>query len=156
IEVTASTENPTTTIPGQLANFARMTEADATNASDPRPFLLEVNPFTINGVKMDMNVINERIRMGDVEIWELSNPNMQAHPFHVHGEPFQILSRNGALPPPNERGWKDVVLIRPDEVVRIIKRFDDFSDSSVPYMYHCHILEHEDVGMMGTFTVEDF
>ena len=51
-------------------------------------------------------------------------------------------------------GWKDVVLLRPFETVRIIKRFDDYADPVNPFMFHCHILEHEDVGMMGQFVVE--
>ena len=51
-------------------------------------------------------------------------------------------------------GWRDVVLVRPFETVRIIKRFQDYDDGVNPYMFHCHILEHEDVGMMGQFVVE--
>ena len=153
-EVIAPTTDAITAIPAQLTTIVRMTEQDAVNAAAPRPMELNANPFNINGLTMDMDVINHRIRLGDIEIWELTNPNIQAHPFHVHGEPFQILTRNGTLPPANEMGWKDVVLIRPDETIRIIKRFGDFSDPVLPYMYHCHILEHEDLGMMGTFTVE--
>ena len=101
-----------------------------------------------------MAVIDERIRLGDTEIWEVTNPNSQAHPFHAPGDSFQILSRDGVSPPENELGWKDVALVRPFETVRIIKRFRDYADSDLPYMFHCHILEHEDVGMMGQFVVE--
>ena len=103
---------------------------------------------------MNMDVINESIRLGDTEVWQITNPSTQAHPFHVHGDSFQILTRDGFAPPENERGWKDVVLVRPRETVRIVKRFHDYSDSASPYMFHCHILEHEDVGMMGQFVVE--
>ena len=125
------------------------------NVLSPRPFELQANPFGINGKRMDMAVIDERIRLGDTEIWEITNPNTQAHPFHVHGDSFQILSRDGVLPPANELGRKDVVLVRPFETVRIIKRFHDYADPFSPYMFHCHILEHEDVGMMGQFVVQE-
>ena len=77
-----------------------------------------------------------------------------ARPFHVHGDSFQILARNGIAPPDHELGWKDVVLARPFETIRIIKRFHDYADPQIPYMYHCHILEHEDLGMMGQWVVE--
>ena len=103
---------------------------------------------------MDMNVIDQRIRLGDTEVWEITNPTSQAHPFHVHGDSFQVLSRDGLTPPEHELGWKDVVLVRPNETVRIIKRFRDYGDAVNPFMFHCHILEHEDVGMMGQFVVE--
>ncbi len=71
------------------------------------------------------------------------------HPFHIHGVQFQILSRNGKKPPENERGFKDTVLINPNEKVRIIIKF---THKGI-FMYHCHILEHEDQGMMGQFQV---
>ena len=142
------------TVPGGLAAVARIPTSDAVNAGDPRAFELNANPFGINGKRMDMTVIDERIRLGDTEVWEITNPNNQAHPFHAHGDSFQVLSRDGASPQAHELGWKDVVLVRPFETVRIIKRFHDYADPASPYMFHCHILEHEDVGMMGQFVVE--
>jgi len=63
------------------------------------------------------------------------------------------LDRDGRPPAANEVGLKDTVVINPDEVVRIVIRFDNYTDAERPYMYHCHILEHEDAGMMGQFTV---
>jgi bilirubin oxidase len=54
---------------------------------------------------------------------------------------------------PEEAGRKDMVLLYPNEVIRIIVRFSDFADTTMPYMYHCHILTHEDEGMMGQFLV---
>ena len=109
--------------------------------------------FSINHQYMDMAVINQQIRRGDTEIWEVSNDAEMAHPFHVHGTSFQILARNGLPPPGHERGWKDVVLLRRNETVRLIMRFGQPAGADHPYMYHCHILEHEDNGMMGQFTV---
>ena len=107
----------------------------------------------INGKTMDMARIDEVVRLGDIEIWEVSNRGGQPHPFHVHLVQFQILDRNGRPPPAAERGWKDTVLVPPGDLVRIIMRFERYADPQVPYMYHCHIMEHEDNGMMGQFLV---
>jgi len=98
----------------------------------------------------DLGRIDEVIQLGDTEIWEITNTTGQTHPMHVHGDSFQILSRNGSFEnvPPNERGWKDSVIVRPGETVQIIKRFEDFADPANPFMFHCHILDHEDGGMM--------
>ena len=71
------------------------------------------------------------------------------HPFHVHGTQFQIISRNGRPPPPQEQGYKDTVFVNIGEEVAIRVRFTHAG----LFMYHCHILEHEDNGMMGQFRV---
>ena len=104
---------------------------------------------------MDMARIDEVVRLGDIEIWEVRNRGGQAHPFHVHLVQFQILDRNGQPPTPAELGWKDTVLVPQGEVVRIIMPFERYADPQIPYMYHCHIMEHEDNGMMGQFLVVD-
>ncbi|WP_308389030.1 multicopper oxidase domain-containing protein [Acidithiobacillus sp. AMEEHan] len=109
--------------------------------------------FSINGASMNMSVINERLRLGSTEIWEIINQAEMAHTFHVHGTSFQILARDGAPPPATERGWKDTLLIRREETVRFIAHFGQKATEEFPYMYHCHMLEHEDNGMMGQFTV---
>ncbi len=155
IRIGSATADAVRTLPAGLAAVARIPESEALNAGSPRPFELNANPFGISGKRMDMAVIDERIRLGDTEVWEITNPTNQAHPFHAHGDSFQILSRDGAPPPAHELGWKDVVLVRPFETVRIIKRFYDYADPVSPYRFHCHILEHEDVGMMGQFVVEE-
>jgi len=155
ITVGAMRSNPVTTIPAGLTAVETISDAEAVNLANARPFELNANPFGINGLRMNINVINEIIRLGDTEVWEITNPTTQAHPFHVHGDSFQILTRNGFAPPENELGWKDVVLVRPFETVRIVKRLRDYADSTNPYMFHCHILEHEDVGMMGQWVVEE-
>ena len=107
----------------------------------------------INGKTMDMARIDEVVRLGDIEIWEVSNRGGQPHPLHVHLVQFQILDRDGRPPPAAELGWKDTVLVHPGELVRIIMRFERYADPQVPYMYHCHIMEHEDNVMMGQFLV---
>ena len=107
----------------------------------------------INGKLMDMERIDEVVRLGDIEIWEVGNPGGQAHPFHIHLVQFQILDRNGRPPTGAELGWKDTVLVPAGDTVRIIMPFDRYADPHLPYMYHCHIMEHEDAGMMGQFLV---
>lgn len=109
--------------------------------------------FTINGQAMDMNVINEVAYANTFEIWELQNPSMMHHPFHVHNTQFRVLDRDGRAPYPWERGYKDVVTVHADETVRILLPTGPYRNESMPYMYHCHILEHEDAGMMGQFSV---
>ena len=91
--------------------------------------------------------------LGDIEIWEVHNRGGQPHPFHLHPVQFQILDRNGQPSTSADLGWKDTVLVPPGDLVRIIMAFDRYADPQVPYMYHCHILEHEDNGMMGQFLV---
>ena len=75
------------------------------------------------------------------------------HNFHMHGGHFRVISRNGKSPRVWERGYKDTVYIAPDDVVKVLVKHTDYSDKKAPFMYHCHILEHEDAGMMGQFVV---
>lgn len=111
--------------------------------------------FPINGKRMDMGRIDEVVMLGDVEIWEITNAGGQPHPFHIHDIQFLILDRDGVPPSPSESGWKDTVLVNVNETVRFITQFTTYANSTIPYMYHCHILEHEDGGMMGQFVVAD-
>lgn len=148
-------------LPLQLTQMQWLNPADATKT---RIFDLQMsmgmsammgtdsNSHTINGKAMDMQRIDEVVKLGDTEIWQLQNSSMMPHPFHMHDVQFQILDRDGSKPPANEQGRKDIVLVQPGEVVRIIMRFEDYADNA-PFMYHCHILEHEDAGMMGQFVV---
>jgi blue copper oxidase len=102
---------------------------------------------------MAIDYINERVTLNTTEIWELRNRSPMMHPFHIHNGQFQLLDRNGTPPPDSEMGWKDTVRVDSGEVVRLIMRFTDYTDENNPYMYHCHILEHEDRGMMGQFVL---
>ncbi len=103
----------------------------------------------LNGKKFDMSRIDARQEVGTAQYWDITNTNStkdgMVHPFHVHGTQFTIVSRNGHEPYPNEHGLKDTVGVNPKETVRIKVRFD----LTGVYMYHCHIIEHEDGGMMA-------
>jgi len=111
----------------------------------------------INGKQMNMDRIDEKLNLNELEEWVITNEsvgmgmmNSTPHPFHIHGVQFQIIERNGKSPPLNERGWKDTVLVDNGEEVRVLAVFR----KKGLFMYHCHILEHEDSGMMGQFLVE--
>jgi FtsP/CotA-like multicopper oxidase with cupredoxin domain len=102
--------------------------------------------FTFNGKAFDPNRVDTQVQLNTVEDWELVNvdPDGMAHPFHLHVNPFQVISRDGKPEP--YRAWKDTVLVKGNETVRIRIPFRDFAGKAV---YHCHILDHEDLGMMG-------
>jgi FtsP/CotA-like multicopper oxidase with cupredoxin domain len=102
--------------------------------------------------------------LGDLEIWEFINNSMHMsamqHPMHVHGLQFQVIGRestqefrleNEAIHTGSvDEGWHDTVLVLPGERVRVLMKFEDFEGL---YLYHCHILEHEDMGMMRNYRV---
>jgi len=158
INVVSQTTSPILTIPTTLANF---TPLDENTASLTRDITFSVSPtavdftgpFLINNTSFDMNIIRDTIQYGATEIWRVTNNTGMAHPFHIHDVQFFILTINGIAPPQELQGYNDVVLIPGGFTeVRFIAKFDDFL-SPVPYMYHCHMLTHEDHGMMGQFIV---
>ena len=111
---------------------------------------------TLNGRKFDLERIDFTVEQGKKEVWDIAVPNTSMmmgdmpHPFHIHGVQFRILSRNGSPPEAYESGWKDTFLVSPGEVVKIEI---EFSQPGI-FMLHCHILEHEDNGMMGQILVK--
>jgi FtsP/CotA-like multicopper oxidase with cupredoxin domain len=122
-----------------------------------RRFLLNhgMNPgrgmvFLINGRAFDHQRIDTTVGLNTVEEWELINTGVMDHPFHLHTNHFQIASVNGTPPP--YRAWKDTVLVPFGQSVRIRIPFRDFGGKTV---YHCHILDHEDLGMMGMLAIQD-
>lgn len=119
------------------------------------PEAIVEGPFLMNGKSFDMDSINEICYLNDVETWTLINQTMVAHPFHIHDVQFYVLDINGNPPPPELSGKKDVILVMPFDTVRFITRFETYADPSTPFMYHCHLLHHEDEGMMGSFLVID-
>ncbi len=103
--------------------------------------------FTFNGASFNPQKVNELVKFGDSEEWVIENKSTMEHPFHLHTWPFQIKDdgTGKALP-----GWRDVVTIPAHSTARIAIKFADFSGATV---YHCHILDHEDQGMMGIVKV---
>ncbi len=160
IDVVAQTTNPVTTIPVQFQTNVKWLVQNA-DTSRILTFAPEVmgpqemveGPFTISGKSFDMDSINIHIPFNNTEIWSIVNNTMVAHPFHIHDIQFNVVDRNGVAVTGIETGWKDVVLVRPQETVRVIAKFETFYNDNIPYMYHCHLLHHEDEGMMGSFIV---
>jgi FtsP/CotA-like multicopper oxidase with cupredoxin domain len=161
INVLEPNSNAISSLPTNLTTHTPFLEAD-TNAQRILTFMSTVmgqnallGPFMINDTHFDMDVINYEIPFNNIEVWELRNNSPIGHPFHIHDVQFYVLSINGAVPPLNHRGRKDVVFVPAGgSVVRIITKFETFCNDSMPYMYHCHMLTHEDDGMMGQFVVK--
>jgi FtsP/CotA-like multicopper oxidase with cupredoxin domain len=107
----------------------------------------------INGRDMDLSRVDEVVTVGDTEVWEVTNADGSPHNFHVHDVQFLVQDIDGERPAPALRGWKDTVYLPPGSTVRLLLRFSDYTDPDVPYMFHCHLLRHEDSGMMGQFVV---
>ncbi|WP_256709618.1 multicopper oxidase domain-containing protein [Paenibacillus sp. FSL H8-0548] len=106
----------------------------------------------INGKEMDMNRIDEVVPAGAREIWEITNTGWD-HNFHIHDAAFTVMDKNREAPPIYERGRKDTVFIPNGTTVRLAVEFGSYPDPNTPYMYHCHLLYHEDSGMMGQFVI---
>jgi len=149
------------TLPAHLAEFA---PAAATRDLPRREFALTMGHMRwgINGRVFEMDEVApyERIRHGDTEVWEFSNRSsmmVMPHPMHIHGVQFRVLERIGTPPDLQELragfldgGVKDTVLVLPGERVRVLLSFNDFRGL---FLYHCHNLVHEDMGMMRNFRV---
>lgn len=161
----------TSEVPNFLSLIPRFRECDAARTRDITldvtrdhfnrlKFLLSNREFTDN--------ITEKPRLGDIEIWRIINQGIAFHPIHIHLIQFQILDMipfdidafnttgqirftGEPLPPePGDMGWKDTVKAPPGFVTRLIMRFAPYTGR---YVYHCHILEHEDYDMMRPFEV---
>jgi spore coat protein A len=172
----------TTAVPGNLRPSNPMEVLDENDAVSDRYFELikgagdQCSPFAwevvstdgLNGAHLGSRWtdLSEFPELGDTEVWSFINRSGMLHPMHMHLVFFQVLDREaftevgGAVvpsgvripPPTHEAGWKDTVQVNPDEIVRVITRFEDYAGV---FPYHCHILEHEDHEMMRQFqTVE--
>jgi blue copper oxidase len=166
-------------LPDRLSKINWYKPGEAVNQDQPREFTLEMRGMmpTINGRTFDMQAVakDEIVKLNDIEVWEFSNrsvgDNMRGggmmrgmnmpHPMHIHGLQFQVIDRQvepeaiagwesvryGYV----DHGWKDTVLVMPGERVKILLKFEDFTGL---YLYHCHNLEHEDLGMMRNYRVD--
>jgi FtsP/CotA-like multicopper oxidase with cupredoxin domain len=165
----AQESNESLTLPAQLSAIERYSLEDAVNQDNPRRFALarQMPLWTINGRSFEMESVaeDEIVRLNTLEVWEFDNllegDDQMAHPMHIHGVQFQIVERQAA---PDTRegwetvragyvdeGWKDTLLMMPGERVKLLLRFEDFSGM---FVYHCHTLEHEDMGMMRNYRIE--
>ncbi|MCW5715751.1 MAG: multicopper oxidase domain-containing protein [Bauldia sp.] len=106
--------------------------------------------FGINGAPFDMARINFGTTLGMTERWIVGG-EMMGHPFHVHGTRFRVIRDKDGQPRPENQGWKDTVFV--DGEVELLVEFRSPAPATAAFMFHCHVLEHEDRGMMGQFTV---
>jgi len=162
----------TSVLPEQLSSITWHQEADAVNHSAPRDFILSMDMgmvWNINDRTFKMKDVakDEIVQLGDLEMWRFTNAGGRGmgmtlpHPMHIHGLQFQVLDRQIDQSMENtwstiseglvDEGWHDTVLVMPGERVRALLKFEDFSGL---YLYHCHNLEHEDMGMMRNYLVE--
>jgi FtsP/CotA-like multicopper oxidase with cupredoxin domain len=107
--------------------------------------------FTLNGRVLDHGRLDRVVDVGAVEWWEVVNAQSIPHNFHLHGTSFQVVEVGGGPPPGHLAGRKDTVYVAPGTTVRLAVPFPRHSDPWTPYMFHCHLLAHEDAGMMGQF-----
>lgn len=139
---------PSPAVPALLAAIEPLPES---SAAVTREF--ELRNDRINGEPMDMGRIDEVVTVDTTEVWHVWNGHRQPHNFHIHDVQFQVLRVDGRAPAPELAGWKDTIYLPPDVRFTLIMRFHEYADPVVPYMYHCHLLWHEDKGMMGQFVV---
>jgi len=127
------------------------------------PLAFQMMAWQIGGRVFEMAGVaaDEIVAPGSTHLWEFVNAGgpmgtQMAHPIHLHGRQFRVVGRTGGSPANSVRdgliddGWTDTVLVLPNETVRIQVRFSDYPGL---YLYHCHILEHEDMGMMRNFRI---
>jgi FtsP/CotA-like multicopper oxidase with cupredoxin domain len=138
-------------VPDQLAPDNPHHAGQEADATQTRTF--RMTGRQINGDSMAMDRVDEVVALGDTEIWEVTNSGDEPHTFHVHDVQFRVLSVDGREPGPELSGLKDTVFLEDDVTYRLLMTVTDFADAEMPYMYHCHLLRHEDQGMMGQFVV---
>ncbi|MFI5495835.1 multicopper oxidase family protein [Actinoplanes sp. NPDC051859] len=145
--VAAATLSPGVAIPATLGGTATVAPPASAKVR-----VFSLSGSEINNKDMDMTRIDEVVPAGALEIWELDNTTF-AHNFHIHEVAFRVLDVDGVPPPAYQAGPKDTVFVPKEAKVRLAVQFGHFTDPLSPYMFHCHILRHEDKGMMGQFVI---
>ena len=153
-------------VPTDLGTAPAFGAADAVNASDPKEFVLSTRRAAhwINDQRWEGRTANEieNVTADEVELWEFVSRSPMPHPMHLHGKSFRVIDRSwdddsaasswatiegGII----ETGLRDTVLVWPGQRVQIAVLFPSHKGY---FLYHCHILEHEDAGMMRNFLVQ--
>jgi FtsP/CotA-like multicopper oxidase with cupredoxin domain len=148
-------------LPQRLSATARLGTEDAVNRGKPRTFRVTMGHmqwgFNGRSFRMDDVASDEIVKLGTTEIWEFTNNMMMAHAIHLHGLQFQVLERRNSLKSADvvegcvDQGWEDTVLLMPNESVKLLMHFADFTGT---YAYQCHMLEHASTGLMRDYRVE--
>ena len=170
INVAATTSSPITSLPATLANntywtsFTTVSTTRTVTITGGQPStvgsITTPTGFAFNTTSYSPSVFNYTIPINAIERWNISGGNIFGHSIHIHDVKFNIIARTGGtqvtstgLAAPYESGWKDTIYVPKGETVSVIAQFGDFASSTNPYMFHCHMLDHEDGGLMGQFTV---
>lgn len=138
-------------VPEMLRTIEPLANQDAAITRKVRlsvgPSLKDGMDFLVNG---DVHVNDKPVKVGELQIWEVSNTSLMDHPFHLHGFFFQVIEENGKAP--EYRVWKDTINLTPRSKMKIAWMPDNRPGT---WMYHCHILEHHAAGMMAEFAIID-
>jgi len=154
-------------IPEKLADLPSLNAKDIKDTKVRKIAITQQNmQWLLNGKIYDMNEFPVEVKKGTKEIWEMTNANFSMpHPMHIHGFLFRVLDRKNSPPQVSQSaldkngltvmdmGYKDTVLVWPGETVRVLIDFTHNFAGAQDYVAHCHILEHEDAGMMFNYRV---
>ncbi|GAA0526120.1 multicopper oxidase domain-containing protein [Paractinoplanes ferrugineus] len=145
----AASLKPGPAVPAKLVDTPRLDPAEAAQTRT-----MTFTGRQINDRLMEHGRNDAVVTKGTTEVWTVRNGHGTPHSFHIHDVQFQVLSRTDGGPlPPHLSGWKDTIRLPPQQGYTVIMRFADYADPETPYMFHCHLLRHEDQGMMGQFIV---
>ncbi len=155
INVTTSIASAVTNIPTTLVSNTYWKSSDVTNS-----ITTAINggqggsAFYFDNNFYNYTTINQTIPLNAIVNWTFSGGSIFGHSVHIHDVQFNIVSRSTGAIAPYETGWKDTYFIHLGETVSVVAKFSDFSDTTWPFMYHCHFPNHEDGGLMGQFIVK--
>ncbi len=154
LTVIATTDDAVKILPSTLVKNTLWTASDATNKrtiniTDEGPG----TPFTFDNKSYSMDTMNQTVKLNTVEAWTVTNDQVFGHSFHIHDVQFAIVDRSSGTIADYEKGWKDTCYIPVNESVTFVAKFDDYASTEHPFMYHCHMSNHEDEGLMGQFLV---
>ncbi len=155
VHVVAATAGAVTAVPQVLVPSAHWTTADVTHQRTLT--ILESGDgmkFTFDGASYAMDVINQTVAQNAIEAWTVQAGPTSGHAFHIHDVQFTIVARSTGTLNSWEAGWKDTVFVPAGESVTFVAQFADFASATDPFMYHCHMTNHEDGGLMGQFLVQ--
>ena len=154
LNVGAATANPVMTLPVALVKNAFPKVSEVTKSRTVTIMGGEPgSSFNFDGKGYSMHQIGQVIKLGATEKWTIQNTQVFGHAFHIHDVQFKIIARSDGPVALYEQGWKDSVYVPKDQSVTFIAKFDDFSSNTDAFMYHCHMANHEDGGLMSQFVV---
>ena len=153
VHVVQRTTNPITRLPDELTQNRFWMVAEVDNRRHISISKIRGgSDFTFDRRSYDMHKVEHVVRLGDVEAWTINNPTF-GHSFHIHDVQFKIVSRSDGPVPAYEQVWKDTCYVPMGTSVTFLARFENHASDTNAFMYHCHMANHEDAGLMGQFLV---